>query len=247
MLSLNRSLVFRHSAYRSWESALFGFSSIARLNSRSAVGQSQSAKNTAYASAACARQACRRVLAPSLPLLSPSESCRWGKDNSIRLQARSKSQPDPHRPERSRALCRLLVGNTRCPSLARLLLFGLRDTCPSNKADKPRDLSRTSCSNASFLRSSAEPADFQIQQLRSPVGQRGCQPASGCTADPKAVCLRVRPRVRAYGEVVAPLNDPASDQRLHAKLTRHLLRFNITLFVTESRRARDNLNIRESR
>src|SRR5438094_4187047 len=54
MLSPNRSLVFRHSAYRSWESALFGFSSIARLNSRSAVGQSQSAKNTAYASAACA-------------------------------------------------------------------------------------------------------------------------------------------------------------------------------------------------
>src|SRR5207249_6023767 len=142
------------------------------------------------------RQACRRVLAPSLPLLSPSENCRWGKDNSIRLQARSKSQPDPHRPKHSRGLCRLLVGNTRCPSLARLLLFGLRDTCPSNKADKPRDLSRTTCSNASFLRLSAEPADFQIQQLRSPAGLTLSRPVYGCTVRPKAVCPRVRPRVR---------------------------------------------------
>src|SRR5438309_10011632 len=172
MLSPNRSLVFRHSAYRSWESALFGFSSIARLNSRSACGQSQSAKNTAYASAACASASVSSSSSAFVAAAFAFGKLSLGKDNSIRLQARSKSQPDPHRPERSRGLCRLLVGNTRCPSLARLLLFGWRDTCPSNKADKPRDLSRTSCSNASFLRSSAEPADFQIQQLRSPVGQR---------------------------------------------------------------------------
>src|SRR6266516_2709309 len=105
------------------------------------------------------RRACHQVQAPSLPPPSPSENCRWGKDNSIRLQARSKSQPDPRRPKHSRGLCRLLVGNTRCPSLARLLLFGLRDTCPSNKAHKPRDLLRTTCSNASFLRLSAVLAD----------------------------------------------------------------------------------------
>src|SRR6266849_9609189 len=142
------------------------------------------------------RRACHQAPVTSSRPPSPSENCRWVQDTAIRLQAQSRSQPDPRKLEHSRGLCRLLVGNTRCPSLARLLLFGLRDTCPSSKADKPRDLSPTTCSSESFLRSSAVLADFQIQQLRSPAERSARQPASGCTAHPKAVCPRVPPRVR---------------------------------------------------
>src|SRR5438132_7165608 len=192
------------------------------------------------------QRACRQAAAPSLPPPSPSENCRYGEGIDIR-PAQSRSRPNPRRPERSRGLCRLLVGNTRCPSLAPLLLFGLRDTCPSNKADKPRDLSRTTCSNASFLRSSAVLADFQIQQLRSLAGRSGCHPASGCTAHPKAVCPRVRPPVWRLRKHRRPLNEPPHDQRLDAKLLRHLLRLDLTLLVTEGRPARDNLQIWEPR
>src|SRR6266567_6641505 len=115
------------------------------------------------------RRECHQAPAISSRPPSPSENCRWVQDTAIRLQAQSRSQPDPRRPEHSRGLCRLLVGNTRCPSLARLLLFGLRDTCPSNKADTPRDLSRTTCSNVFFLRWSALPATFPKQPSQSPA------------------------------------------------------------------------------
>src|SRR6266849_3704013 len=108
------------------------------------------------------QRACRQAAAPSLPPPSPSENCRWVEDTAIRLPAQSRSRPNPRRPERSRGPCRWLAENTRCPSLARLLLFGLRDTCPSNKADKPQDLSRATCSNASFPPALAAPLNFRI-------------------------------------------------------------------------------------
>src|SRR5713101_6497291 len=54
---------------------------------------------------------------------------------------------------------------------------------------------------------------------------------------PKLLVCACIHKFGAYGEVIAPLNDSASDQRLHAKFTRHLLGFYIVLFVTESRRA----------
>jgi hypothetical protein len=46
-------------------------------------------------------------------------------------------------------------------------------------------------------------------------------------------------------EIVASLNDSTRDQRLHAKLTRYLLRLDVTLLVMESRCARNHFDIRE--
>src|ERR1700758_5429134 len=132
---------------------------------------------------------------PSLPPPLPSGECRWGVGTSIRLQAQSRNPPDPRRLTRSRGLCRLPAESIRCSSLARLRLFGLRDTFPSNKADKPRDLSRMTSPNGSCLHWSTEAADFQIWRLLFPVEQTPCQQASGCIARPKAVCPRVRSRV----------------------------------------------------
>src|SRR5215469_2045303 len=108
------------------------------------------------------RRACHLVAALSVPPPSPLENCRSGVGTSIRLQAQSKNRRAPRRPEHSRGLGRSLAGSIRCPSLALLLLLDSRDTYPSNKADKPQDLPRTSSPNGSFPRSSAVPVDFQI-------------------------------------------------------------------------------------
>src|SRR6266852_1940555 len=99
---------------------------------------------------------------PSLPPPLPWGECRWAGGTSIRLQEQSRNPPDPRRLKRSGALCRLPAESIRYSSLARLRLFGLRDTFPSNKADKPRNLSRTTSPNASFLRWSAVSVDFHI-------------------------------------------------------------------------------------
>jgi hypothetical protein len=58
----------------------------------------------------------------------------------------------------------------------------------------------------------------------------------------------LRPSAVAFGadrEIVASLNDSTRDQRLHAKLTRYLLRLDVTLLVMESRWARNHFDIRE--
>src|SRR5947199_10296817 len=98
---------------------------------------------------------------PSLPPPLPSGECRWGVGTSIRLQAQSRNPPDPRRLMRSWGLCRLPAESIRYSSLARLRLFGLRDTFPSNKADKPQDLSRTTSPNESSLHWSVFLPDFQ--------------------------------------------------------------------------------------
>ena len=62
---------------------------------------------------------------------------------------------------------------------------------------------------------------------------------------PKLFVLACIDEFGAYGEIVAPLNDPPHDQRLHAKLLRHLLRLDLTLLVTEGRGTRDHFNVRK--
>src|ERR1700756_2934834 len=133
---------------------------------------------------------------PSLPPPLLSGECRLGVGTSIRLQAQSRNPPDPRRLMRSGGLCRLPAESIRYSSLARLRLFGLRDTFPSNKADKPRNLSRTTSPNESCLRWSAATADSQKSRLQSLAERMWRPPLSACIAHPKAVCPRVHPRVR---------------------------------------------------
>ena len=60
---------------------------------------------------------------------------------------------------------------------------------------------------------------------------------------PKLPVLTCIDEFGTYGEVVPSLDDPASDHRPYAKLTRHLLRLDVTLLVTECRGTRDYLQI----
>src|SRR6266705_600001 len=48
-------------------------------------------------------------------------------------------------------------------------------------------------------------------------------------------------------EIVASLSHSTRDQCLHSKLTRNLQRLDVALLVTESRRARNDFDIREPR
>src|SRR5277367_1775149 len=118
---------------------------------------------------------------------------------------------------------------------------------PSGKADKPRHWRIRVYLSAFSLHWSIATADSQILHWRFPAALTQCRPASGRTAHPKVVCLLVYPRAGTHGELVAALNDSTRDQSLHSKFTRYLLRFDVTLLVTESRRARDDFDVRESR
>src|SRR6266567_5227514 len=142
------------------------------------------------------QRACHQAPALFEPLPLHLEDCRLGEYITIRLRARCKRQLNPRRPEHSRGLWRLLVGSSRWPFVAQPLLFGSRDTCPSSKADTLRDLSRMTCSSASFLHCLTEHVGCRRSLLRSPAGLTRCRRASGCTALPKAVCPHVHPRVQ---------------------------------------------------
>src|ERR1700751_1584731 len=133
---------------------------------------------------------------PSLPPPLLSGECRLGGGTSIRLQAQSRNPRDPRRLMRSGGLRRLPAESIRYSSLARLRLFGLRDTFPSNKADKPRNLSRTTSPNGSCLRWSAAPVGSQRSRLQSPAERMQRQLLCECTARPKVVCPPLRQRVR---------------------------------------------------
>src|SRR5215472_8004093 len=113
-----------------------------------------------------------------------------------RLQAGNTCQPILRRQERSRGLCLSLVGSSRWPSLPLLPLLGLRDICPSDKADTPPDLSPTILPNESCLRWSTAPADSPKSRLQSLAERMQHQPLSDCTARPKAACPPVHPQVR---------------------------------------------------
>src|SRR5262249_8713852 len=127
---------------------------------------------------------------------SPWENWHLVADITTPLQVQNRSQPDPRRLERTRGLSRWLGENIRRSSSAPLPSCDSRNTFPSSRADKPPDLWRTTCSGASFLRSSAASADFQKWRSRSPVGLRQCLRVYGCTAHPRAVCPRVHLRVQ---------------------------------------------------
>src|SRR6516165_9015272 len=142
------------------------------------------------------QQPCHQAPTPFVPqpwLLEEPESLA---KIHTRPPADNMCQPALRRQERSRGLCLSLVGSSRWPSLAQALSFGLRDTCPSNKADMPQDLSQMTSPNDSCLRWSTAPADSRRSRLQSLAERMPRRPLFACTARPKAVCPRVRPPVR---------------------------------------------------
>src|SRR6266566_1422426 len=189
------------------------------------------------------QRACHQAPALFEPLPLHLEDCRLGGDITIRLRARCKRQLNPRRPEHSRGLWRLLVGSSRWPSLAQPLLFGLRDTCPSNKADRPQDSSRMISPNGSSLRWSTEPADSRRSRLQSLAERTQRRPISGCTARPKAVCPRLRPRVRRLRTGRRPAEGLSPLPTLRRQAPSLLLRLDVTPLVTEGGSARDDLQI----